>query len=293
VGVQTQLSHCIAANEKWTGCHIITKKNLRSHKSLTLPSEISIIKSINPTTNSLSIIWIHNSSLNNTKSDMKKATKAFRSSVDNLSSLIPKSKRQKSSHSHQVSELVENQAVPDPGQGQEDRSRTIPQEEIPVFASEGSSRPPEIGNRALKELRSALAQFSENYQRFADKHRQFVRVQEGVELAFIQAENINDMANAAQVFRSEINKTMEILNEKEHSRKSWPRKLGEFLASIYPVLRLSLCLASAIAEVFPLAMLIHLKGAGFFPLKGVADGLGIILQVRSEISYFNSCSKRL
>lgn len=73
--------------------------------------------------------------------------------------------------------------------------------------------------------------------------------------------------------------------KRELSKSKWKSRLVNFLTQIFPLARISLGLMSAISGVTHKnrEKLIE-KGTNFLPLKGVADGLGVILQVRNLCS---------
>ena len=59
-----------------------------------------------------------------------------------------------------------------------------------------------------------------------------------------------DIRFAAQIFGKEIRRVLEKAVEKHDcSNKSWTGVITNFLAKLYPFIRLSLCITGAIAEV--------------------------------------------
>ena len=60
-----------------------------------------------------------------------------------------------------------------------------------------------------------------------------------------------------------------VKTKQEGAIPKWTTKLGNFVQKIYPIVRFSLDLNSALTQATPFSM----------PLKVLVDGLGVILQV--------------
>lgn len=100
------------------------------------------------------------------------------------------------------------------------------------------------------DLRAAVSEFHENYEKFAQKNRKFIRIGEDVWLAFQKAGGQQNVKGSVQVFRAEILSVMRTMERKDHAIKAkWTGRVGNFLTNLYPVARLSLQLTSAISEV--------------------------------------------
>jgi hypothetical protein len=138
--------------------------------------------------------------------------------------------------------------------------------------------------RALVALKRAVTEFEEHYRSFAKDHCQYIRIEDGIHSAIQNAALEEDIAQSANIFADQIRATLLVTEMKEDIRKStkgWNRTLCKFLSRLYPVARFSLRLTGAFAEVAILIVSVGFnhQGAAFMPLKGLADGLGIILQV--------------
>lgn len=70
-----------------------------------------------------------------------------------------------------------------------------------------------------------------------------------------------------------------ISRHRKAAEAKWTTKLGNFLAKLYPIVRLSLSVAAAVGDVCSRNDQANAQGGSFSPLKGVAVDLGIILQV--------------
>lgn len=137
--------------------------------------------------------------------------------------------------------------------------------------------------RALIALNGAVSQFEEHYRTFAKGHK-YIRIEDKLHSAIQNAALEEDIAQSANIFADQIRATLAVAEIKEDFRKSstgWNHTLYKFLARLYPVARFSLRLTGAFAEVTILTVStgFNHQGATFMPLKGLADGLGIILQV--------------
>jgi len=57
---------------------------------------------------------------------------------------------------------------------------------------------------ALAELNSAIAEFKENYGKYAESNKNFLRVQSDVQRALDKAQFVNDLKQSAAIFGDEI-----------------------------------------------------------------------------------------
>lgn len=107
-------------------------------------------------------------------------------------------------------------------------------------------------SKALSELNSAVTKFKNHYGQFAQKNRQFLRVDHDVHQAIEKAGKEQDIKRSAGIFGKEINATLQVTERKRDiSNCKWTGKLSNFIIKLYPVARLSLRLTSAIADVIP------------------------------------------
>lgn len=106
---------------------------------------------------------------------------------------------------------------------------------------------------ARSELDSAVAEFIEHYEMFANKNRCFDRMEAYVDTAILEAGNEGDMRNSARVFGNKLKETMRMMEKKRQSlRNTWTGKLESFLTTLYPVARLALRLTSVVSGVISL-----------------------------------------
>jgi len=107
-------------------------------------------------------------------------------------------------------------------------------------------------SRALSELKRVVADFKQNYEQFIKTNPHIVRLEEDLDGAIEKSGTAAGMTKSAQIFQSEISATLSAIEKKQKLAKGkWTGRLGDFLAKLYPVARLSLSLAGAIAEVLP------------------------------------------
>ena len=105
-------------------------------------------------------------------------------------------------------------------------------------------------SRSLSELTNAMNEFKENYSLFAQKNKQYCKVQGDIQQALDIAGKEKDIKRSAQIFSAEITSTMGAIEKKQELSKSqWTGKFANFVIKLYPVARLSLQLTSAIAGV--------------------------------------------
>ena len=112
-----------------------------------------------------------------------------------------------------------------------------------------------MDSRALLELKAVVAEFKEHYTRYAEKNRKFIRIEDQVDHAIQKARAEENIKRSAEIFGAEIAAVMRVTDEKQkRSKEMWKGRVGSFLTKVYPVVRLSLQLTSAIAEVSSLQL---------------------------------------
>ena len=136
-------------------------------------------------------------------------------------------------------------------------------------------------SRIMTELDGAMAEFRKNYELFAEKHSDVLLLDDEFNGIFQKAEATDDIKRSAQIFGAGIWVVLRTMETKKNVSKSgWLAKLCTFLTKMYPVAMLSLNLTASVAEVSSMATsILMLQVTSFLPLKGMAGGLCIILQV--------------
>ena len=113
-----------------------------------------------------------------------------------------------------------------------------------------SSREGEQESEVQSTLRSVINSFNQNYEQFAVTHSLVLTSDTDMLAALQMVETERDVRFAAQIFRKEIRRVLEKAVEKhDRSNKNWTGLVANFLAKLYPFVKLSLRLTSAIAEV--------------------------------------------
>jgi hypothetical protein len=100
------------------------------------------------------------------------------------------------------------------------------------------------------ELTIAASEFKQNYELFASKHRQYIILQDEIDLAARRAESETSASISAEIFSKRIVTFLEALQAKEEPTQSlkWTRKLGTFLQKVYPIARLCIGVTSSFAQ---------------------------------------------
>ena len=115
-----------------------------------------------------------------------------------------------------------------------------------------SSEKPSAASDAQKRLAIVSEQFAKHYNKFLSKHKQYVRVDEEVQLALQYAEGQSDISRSATLFKQYIENVFEIKSRRDQrSQSSWHGKVGRFLTALYPVAKISVGMAGAVGEVYP------------------------------------------
>jgi hypothetical protein len=110
-------------------------------------------------------------------------------------------------------------------------------------ATSSASDPP-------SELTIAALEFRQNYELFTSKHRQYITLQDEIDLAARRAESETNPGISAEIFSKRIVTFLEAVQAKEESTPShkWTRKLGTFLKKVYPIAKLCIGVTSSFAE---------------------------------------------
>jgi hypothetical protein len=118
----------------------------------------------------------------------------------------------------------------------------------------------------VPSLDSILQTFEKNYKLFAAKNSKFLVIGEEFQTVFVNSRPTNDIKRSAQIFGDGIRSTLQTMERKNSTAISkWASKVGNFLAKLYPVVRLSLNLTVAASDVPPLVNTLSLC----FPLPPV------------------------
>jgi hypothetical protein len=143
---------------------------------------------------------------------------------------------------------------------------------------------------AREELQKAIGRFKENYERFAKKYKLPLTDNDGFRQAIQEADKLTDIRVSARFFGTKISNVLQITQDKKKaSDAKWTGVVSNFLSKFYPLARLSLRLVGTLADVcLPVPHLLIPKGSTFLPLKGIADGLVMIMEVCFPILSFSS-----
>lgn len=105
-------------------------------------------------------------------------------------------------------------------------------------------------SKAEQELKNAITEFKDNYERFAAKHSLCLIDEEGIRTAIQSADSVADIRKSAGFFMGEISKVIRLTKEKQKDFDAkWSGTISNFLSKLYPLTRLSLSLTSAICDV--------------------------------------------
>jgi hypothetical protein len=105
------------------------------------------------------------------------------------------------------------------------------------------------GSRSLK-LQRVVAEFEVNYTSFASRNQFLVSVEPEVHKALQTAAKQNNFKHSVDIFKREIAATLQAKREHQAvSQTKWRQRLTDFMVKLYPILRLSLGLTSAVADV--------------------------------------------
>src|SRR5947207_7554649 len=134
------------------------------------------------------------------------------------------------------------------------------------------------------ELEFAIKNFKSNYDKFAKCHAgRLVRMEgEAIESAIDAAAREENLGASALLLESEIGNILSQIKRTRQIRDAgWTGKLAKFIGKLYPLATTCFRLTNAAAEVVSSCGNFRLttQAASIIPLKGVTDGVAIILQV--------------
>ena len=116
-------------------------------------------------------------------------------------------------------------------------------------------REKEPGSLAVvqEELQQALQKLRTNYEKFVVKYKVILPDAEGIHRAIQEADKVSNIRDSARVFSAEFSNVLRITQDKKKaSDAKWTNVITNFLSKFYPLARLSLNFASAVASVCPL-----------------------------------------
>src|SRR5277367_4669901 len=88
-------------------------------------------------------------------------------------------------------------------------------------------------SRSSNDLNEAVTTFKNNYIRFAQKHRKFIRIKEEVDATIGKVTHIENVKESAKVFQYEILKVMRIVgNRRQAAETRWTGKAATFIGSL-------------------------------------------------------------
>jgi len=106
-------------------------------------------------------------------------------------------------------------------------------------------------SNSLTELRRVSEEFKRNYESFLNKNSQLKTLDSEIDAAIEAAEGGPDLSYSAVLFQAQMSKVLEIIARKEESGKAkWYNKVGRFLGVIYPVVKITIGVATSVADVF-------------------------------------------
>jgi hypothetical protein len=95
----------------------------------------------------------------------------------------------------------------------------------------------------------AASEFRQNYELFTSKHRQYITLQDEIDLAARKAESETSPSISAEMFSNRIVTFLEVLQAKESTPSlKWTRKLGAFLKKVYPIAKLCIGVTNSFSE---------------------------------------------
>jgi hypothetical protein len=104
--------------------------------------------------------------------------------------------------------------------------------------------------RHLKELAAATTEFRTNYKRFAEKHKEFLMLDDDLQASLTNIDREKDVRLAAQTLETRLRTTVQAVGKKDESLEGkWTTKVGNFLKKLYPVSQLALSLTAAVSDV--------------------------------------------
>jgi hypothetical protein len=104
--------------------------------------------------------------------------------------------------------------------------------------------------RHLRELAAATTEFRTNYKRFAEKHKEFLMLDDDLQASLTNIDREKDVRLAAQALETRLRTTVQAVEKKGESLEGkWTTKVGNFLKKLYPVSQLALSLTAAVSDV--------------------------------------------
>lgn len=104
--------------------------------------------------------------------------------------------------------------------------------------------------RHLKELAAATTELQTNYKRFAEKHKEFLMLDDDLQASLTNIGGEKDVRLAAQALETRLRTTVLAVGKKDESLEGkWTTKVGNFLKKLYPVSQLALSLTVAVSDV--------------------------------------------
>lgn len=103
---------------------------------------------------------------------------------------------------------------------------------------------------AISALKLASEEFTVNYEKYQAKNQQFLNLNDEINSVILIADAGKEIFFSATVFKQHISKVLEVTTRKEEfSKARWPNKVGAFLVSLYPVVRIAIGVVTTAAEV--------------------------------------------
>src|SRR5579859_8152395 len=135
---------------------------------------------------------------------------------------------------------------------QQDQSSTLPvlndrSAQLEVI-SRGQGDPSR--EKAISTLKLASEEFTTNYEKYQKKHREFMNISNEINSAILMSDTGRDISFSITVFKQQIANVVECTCRKQEiSKAKWPNRVGTFLISLYPVVKIAVGLATTAAEV--------------------------------------------
>jgi hypothetical protein len=104
--------------------------------------------------------------------------------------------------------------------------------------------------KAQAELTAVSAQFTEYYENFLAKHKQFIRLNDEICCVIRDTETKNDICHWGMAFKQHIENVLQVSRQKEEkSSERWHFKVGRWLSALYPIARISIGITTSMADV--------------------------------------------
>lgn len=104
--------------------------------------------------------------------------------------------------------------------------------------------------KAISTLKLASEEFTINYEKYQKKHREFMNISNEIDSAILVSDTGMDISFSITVFKQQISNVVEsTCRKQEISKAKWPGRVGAFLISLYPVVRIAIGLGTTAAEV--------------------------------------------